>query len=120
MRRLLIVECMQEISSFNPLPSQYENFHIERGEELYAQRGLNTSIGGALECVRGRARYHARSRHQRARRKCRAAGGGGLAAALDGNLGRGRDQRLPVWTASMCRCTAPWGPTANSIPKGIF
>ena len=49
MRRLLIVECMQEISSFNPLPSHYENFHIERGEELYAQRGLNTSIGGALE-----------------------------------------------------------------------
>jgi microcystin degradation protein MlrC len=40
---------MQEISSFNPLPSHYENFHIERGEELYAQRGLNTSIGGALE-----------------------------------------------------------------------
>jgi microcystin degradation protein MlrC len=49
MRRLLIVECMQEISSFNPLPSHYENFYIERGEELYAQRGLNTSIGGALE-----------------------------------------------------------------------
>jgi microcystin degradation protein MlrC len=48
MPKLLIVECMQEISSFNPLPSQYENFHIERGEELYAQRGLNTAIGGAL------------------------------------------------------------------------
>ena len=48
MRRILIVECMQEISSFNPLPSQYDDFHIERGEELYAQRGLNTAIGGAL------------------------------------------------------------------------
>jgi microcystin degradation protein MlrC len=54
MRRLLIVECMQEISSFNPLPSHYENFHIERGEELYAQRGLNTSIGGALEVFEAR------------------------------------------------------------------
>jgi microcystin degradation protein MlrC len=54
MRRLLIVECMQEISSFNPLPSHYENFHIERGEELYAQRGLNTSIGGALEMFEAR------------------------------------------------------------------
>ncbi|WP_414475543.1 M81 family metallopeptidase [Microvirga sp. M2] len=48
MPKVLIVECMQEISSFNPLPSEYENFHIERGEELYAQRGLNTAIGGAL------------------------------------------------------------------------
>jgi microcystin degradation protein MlrC len=45
---------MQEISSFNPLPSHYENFHIERGEELYAQRGLNTSIGGALEVFEAR------------------------------------------------------------------
>lgn len=48
MPKVLIVECMQEISSFNPLPSEYENFHIERGEELHAQRGLNTAIGGAL------------------------------------------------------------------------
>jgi len=46
--RILIVECMQEISSFNPIPSDYEGFHIEWGEELYAQRGLNTSVGGAL------------------------------------------------------------------------
>ena len=36
------------ISSFNPLPSGYENFHFERGDELYVKRGLNTSIGGAL------------------------------------------------------------------------
>ncbi|WP_210484703.1 M81 family metallopeptidase [Microvirga antarctica] len=48
MPKILIAECMQEISSFNPLPSRFENFHIERGEELYAKRGLNTSIGGAL------------------------------------------------------------------------
>jgi microcystin degradation protein MlrC len=48
MPRILIVECMQEISSFNPIPSDYEGFHIERGEELCTQRSLNTSIGGAL------------------------------------------------------------------------
>lgn len=46
--RILIVECMQEISSFNPVPSQYENFHIECGEEMRAQQGLNTALGGAL------------------------------------------------------------------------
>lgn len=48
MSRILIAECMQEISSFNPLPSQYDNFHIQRGDELYAQRGLNTYLGGAF------------------------------------------------------------------------
>ena len=47
-KRLLLVECMQEISSFNPVSSEYENFHIERGEEMRAQAGLNTAIGGAL------------------------------------------------------------------------
>lgn len=48
MSRILIAECMQEISSFNPLPSDYENFSIQRGEELFSQRGQNTSVAGAL------------------------------------------------------------------------
>jgi microcystin degradation protein MlrC len=48
-KRILIAECMQEISSFNPLPSGYENFSVQRGEELLSQRGLNTSVAGALE-----------------------------------------------------------------------
>ena len=46
--RILVAECMQEISSFNPLPSGYENFHIERGAQMLAQKGLNTSLGGAF------------------------------------------------------------------------
>ncbi|MEO7241910.1 MAG: M81 family metallopeptidase, partial [Variovorax sp.] len=47
--RILVAECMQEISSFNPLPSEYANFHIERGQEMLAQKGINTAMGGALE-----------------------------------------------------------------------
>jgi microcystin degradation protein MlrC len=39
---------MQEISSFNPLPSGYENFHILRGDEIYEQRGRNQAVAGAL------------------------------------------------------------------------
>jgi microcystin degradation protein MlrC len=46
--RILVAECMQEISSFNPLPSEYANFHIERGHEMLAQKGINTGLGGAL------------------------------------------------------------------------
>ena len=50
MPRILVVECMQEISSFNPVESQYEQFVIQRGAEVFdLQRGMNTSIGGALE-----------------------------------------------------------------------
>ncbi|EKF18636.1 M81 family metallopeptidase [Nitratireductor pacificus] len=53
MRNILIVECMQEISSFNPVPSEYENFEIERGGALFGQRGKNTAIGGALSVFEG-------------------------------------------------------------------
>lgn len=48
MPKILIAECMQEVSSFNPMPSHFENFHVERGPEMFAQRGLNTGLGGAL------------------------------------------------------------------------
>jgi len=49
MPRILVVECMQEISSFNPVESRYEQFVIQRGQEVFdLQRGMNTSIGGAL------------------------------------------------------------------------
>ncbi len=48
MKRIMIVECMQEISSFNPVPSQYSDFSVARGDELLAQATLNTGIGGAL------------------------------------------------------------------------
>ena len=50
--RVLVAECMQEISSFNPLQSGYDNFHIERGSEMLAQEGLNTALGGAFAVFR--------------------------------------------------------------------
>jgi microcystin degradation protein MlrC len=50
--RILIVECTQEISSFNPVPSRYENFHIANGAEMLAQEGMNTALGGALPVFR--------------------------------------------------------------------
>lgn len=39
---------MQEISSFNPVPSEYSNFTVRRGPELLAQRGRNSAMGGAM------------------------------------------------------------------------
>ncbi len=53
--RVLIAECMQEISSFNPLPSRYDDFATEHGEAIFAQRGLNTAIAGALGVFEARS-----------------------------------------------------------------
>lgn len=54
MPRILLAECMQEISSFNPLRSEYDSFVIRRGSELLAQEGRNSSMGGALAVFRAR------------------------------------------------------------------
>lgn len=54
MKRILIADCKQEISSFNPLPSQYENFLIHHGDGLYVQRGKNQELGGALAVFEAR------------------------------------------------------------------
>ena len=53
MPRILIAECMQEISSFNPLQSGYDHFSVQHGEELYRQATLNSAVGGALAVFRG-------------------------------------------------------------------
>jgi microcystin degradation protein MlrC len=55
MTKILIAECMQEISSFNPIESTIADFRIRRGAELLEQRGLNTAIGGALSVFEQRA-----------------------------------------------------------------
>lgn len=54
MKRILIADCKQEISSFNPLPSHYENFLIRHGDGLYDQRGKNQELGGALAVFEAR------------------------------------------------------------------
>ncbi|AZO80179.1 MULTISPECIES: M81 family metallopeptidase [unclassified Bosea (in: a-proteobacteria)] len=54
MKRILIADCKQEISSFNPLPSGYDNFLIRHGNGLYEQRGQNQELGGALAVFEAR------------------------------------------------------------------
>lgn len=50
MHKILIAECKQEISSFNPVETRYEDFTILRSDELFAyHRGIESEIGGALE-----------------------------------------------------------------------
>ena len=50
MPRILINECKQEISSFNPVAAHYEDFLIGRGAEFLAyHRPVRSEVGGALD-----------------------------------------------------------------------
>jgi len=50
MPRILIAECKQEVSTFNPYRSGYEDFGIRRGAELLTyHRTVRNEIGGAIE-----------------------------------------------------------------------
>jgi microcystin degradation protein MlrC len=49
MPRILIAECKQEVSTFNPALSGYDDFIIYRGDELIAHhRRVRNEVGGAL------------------------------------------------------------------------
>lgn len=49
MKRILIAECKQEVSTFNPHLSQYSDFKIRKGQELFRyHRTVRNEIGGAL------------------------------------------------------------------------
>ncbi len=55
MYRILVAECMQEISSFNPVETRYGHFDIRRGEELFVHhRGIESYVSGALKVFEGR------------------------------------------------------------------
>jgi microcystin degradation protein MlrC len=52
--RVLVAECKQEVSSFNPVPSQYADFAVLRGEELLGyHRRVADEMGGALSVFDG-------------------------------------------------------------------
>jgi microcystin degradation protein MlrC len=49
MPRILIAECIHEICSFNPVPTRYDDFSIQRGNALFDyHRTLGSEVGGAL------------------------------------------------------------------------
>jgi len=52
MTKILIAECKQEVSSFNPVPSTIADFERSTGGELFDyHRGHQTEIGGALHVL---------------------------------------------------------------------
>ncbi|MFO0881299.1 MAG: M81 family metallopeptidase [Gemmataceae bacterium] len=50
MTSILIAECIHEVCSFNPVPTRYQDFAIQRGQALFDyHRGLGSEVGGALQ-----------------------------------------------------------------------
>jgi microcystin degradation protein MlrC len=48
-RRILIAECIHEVCSFNPVPTRYDDFFVNRGPQMFAyHRGIGSEIAGAL------------------------------------------------------------------------
>lgn len=55
MRKILVASCEQEISSFNPLPSEYRDFSILRGAEIFkANAAADTCVRGFLDVLGSR------------------------------------------------------------------
>lgn len=49
MPRILLAECKQEVSSFNPVPSRYEDFAVSWGSDILDyHRSVRNELGGAL------------------------------------------------------------------------
>ena len=47
--RILIAECKQEVSSFNPVPSSFDDFVCWRGDQVYScHRQQRSEVGGSL------------------------------------------------------------------------
>lgn len=54
--KILIGECKQEVSSFNPVPSTYADFDVAQGAALVDfHRGIKSEMGGALGVFGARA-----------------------------------------------------------------
>ena len=49
MRRILVSECKQEVSSFNPVLARYADFLIDLGQSIIAyHQSVRSEMGGAL------------------------------------------------------------------------
>lgn len=59
MPRVLVVECKQEVSSFNPVPSHFEDFRIVRSSQMLEyHRSVREEMGGALQVFEGQPGLH--------------------------------------------------------------
>jgi microcystin degradation protein MlrC len=54
--KILIADCKQEVASFNPVLSHYEDFRVSFGDDIIARhRGVRSEVAGALSIFESRA-----------------------------------------------------------------
>jgi microcystin degradation protein MlrC len=54
--KILIAECKQEVASFNPVLSRYDDFRVSFGDDVVARhRGVRSEVAGALSVFESRA-----------------------------------------------------------------
>jgi microcystin degradation protein MlrC len=77
--KILIAECKQEVASFNPVLSHYEDFRVSFGDDVISRhRGVRSEIAGALNVFESRADVQVVSTYS-----ARATTSGGILAAAD-------------------------------------
>lgn len=53
--RILLAECIHEICSFNPVPTQYDDFFVNTGEKIFDyHRGIGSEISGGMNVLQER------------------------------------------------------------------
>src|SRR5262245_36441497 len=78
MYRVLVAECKQEVSSFNPVPSHYDDFVVTFGDAIVARhQGVQSELAGALSVFGARDDIHVIPTYSAVQRTS----GGRLAAA---------------------------------------
>lgn len=56
-QRILVAECKQEVSTFNPCPSGYGDFNVRSGAALFEHhRDVQSEVGGAMEVLQAAER----------------------------------------------------------------
>jgi microcystin degradation protein MlrC len=54
--KILIAECKQEVASFNPVRSHYDDFRVSVGDDVIARhRGVRSEVAGAMAVFESRA-----------------------------------------------------------------
>ena len=58
MRRILVSECKQEVSSFNPVLARYGDFLIDRGQSIITyHQAVRSEMGGALRVLQSQTDF---------------------------------------------------------------
>ena len=118
--KVLVGECKQEVSSFNPVASHYDDFVVSFGDEILSyHRGVRNELGGALHVFDSCEHIQVIPSLQRARHHFR---GNACVRGLSANRKRVscecKEGHLTLML-STCRCTGPCRLRMKMTPRAF-